>query len=139
MIQYFRKPYDRFGENVKVELYLSNYANLSNLKGVTGVDTSNITVTGVNTSNIIAKSDLGSLKAEIDKIDTTKLKTVPIDLSKLSNVVNNEVVKNSMYDKLVAKLNAIDSSEFVLKSKYDTDKSDLENKINDADEKNAWC
>ena len=137
MIQYFRKPYDRFGENVKVELYLSNYANLSNLKGVTGVDTSNITVTGVNTSNIIAKSDLGSLKAEIDKIDTTKLKTVPIDLSKLSNVVNNEVVKNSMYDKLVAKLNAIDSSEFVLKSKYDTDKSDLENKINDADEKNA--
>ena len=139
MIQYFRKPYDRFGENVKVELYLSNYANLSNLKGVTGVDTSNITVTGVNTSNIIAKSDLGSLKAEVDKIDTTKLKTVPIDLSKLSNVVNNEVVKNSMYDKLVAKLNAIDSSEFVLKSKYDTDKSDLENKINDADEKNAWC
>ena len=137
MIQYFRKPYDRFGENVKVELYLSNYANLSNLKGVTGVDTSNITVTGVNTSNIIAKSDLGSLKAEVDKIDTTKLKTVPIDLSKLSNVVNNEVVKNSMYDKLVAKLNAIDSSEFVLKSKYDTDKSDLENKINDADEKNA--
>ena len=137
MIQYFRKPYDRFGENVKVELYLSNYANLSNLKGVTGVDTSNITVTGVNTSNIIAKSDLGSLKAEVDKIDTTKLKTVPIDLSKLSNVVNNEVVKNSMYDKLIAKLNAIDSSEFVLKSKYDTDKSDLENKINDADEKNA--
>ena len=137
MIQYFRKPCDRFGENVKVELYLSNYANLSNLKGVTGVDTSNILVTGVNTSNIIAKSDLGSLKAEVDKIDTNKLKTVPVDLSKLSNVVNNEAVKNSMYDKLVAKLNAIDSSELVLKSKYDTDKSDLENKINDADEKNA--
>ena len=137
MIQYFRKPCDPFGENDKVELYLSNYANLSNLKGVTGVDTSNILVTGVNTSNIIAKSDLGSLKAEVDKIDTNKLKTVPVDLSKLSNVVNNEAVKNSMYDKLVAKLNAIDSSELVLKSKYDTDKSDLENKINDADEKNA--
>ena len=137
MIQYFRKPCDPFGENVKVELYLSNYANLSNLKGVTGVDTSNILVTGVNTSNIIAKSDLGSLKAEVDKIDTNKLKTVPVDLSKLSNVVNNEAVKNSMYDKLVAKLNAIDSSELVLKSKYDIDKSDLENKINDADEKNV--
>ena len=58
-----------------------------------------------------------------------KLKTVPIDLSKLSNVVNNDVVKKTVYDKLVSWLNAIDNSGFALKTKYDTDKSDLEKKI----------
>ena len=54
----------------------------------------------------------------------------------LSNVVNNEVLKKTMDDKLVLKVNSIDTSGFVLKSKYDTDKSDLENKIIDADKKN---
>ena len=54
-----------------------------------------------------------------------------MDLSKLSNVVNNEAVKQKpVYDKLVAKVNAIDTSGFVLKTKYDTDKSGLEKKIN---------
>ena len=58
-----------------------------------------------------------------------KLKTVPVDLSKLSNVVNNDVVKKTVYDKLVAKINNIDISGFILKTKYDTDKSELEIKI----------
>ena len=58
-----------------------------------------------------------------------KLKTVPVDLSKLSNVVNNDVVKKTVYDKLVAKINNIDISRFILKTKYDTDKSELEIKI----------
>ena len=58
-----------------------------------------------------------------------KLKTVPVDLSKLSNVVNNDVVKKTVYDKLVAKINIIDISGFILKTKYDTDKSELEIKI----------
>ena len=58
-----------------------------------------------------------------------KLKTVPVDLSKLSNVVNNDVVKKTAYDKLVAKINNIDISGFILKTKYDTDKSELEIKI----------
>ena len=58
-----------------------------------------------------------------------KLKTVPVDLSKLSNVVNNDVVKKTVYDKLVAKINNIDISGFILKTKYDTDKSELEKKI----------
>ena len=58
-----------------------------------------------------------------------KLKTVPVDLSKLSNVVNNDVVKKTVYDKLVAKINNIDISGFILKTKYDTDKSELEMKI----------
>ena len=57
---------------------------------------------------------------------------VPVDLSKLSDVVNNEVVKKTVYNKLVAKLNNIDTSGFVLKTKYDTDKSSLEKKISDA-------
>ena len=56
-------------------------------------------------------------------------------MSKLSNVVNYEVVKKTVYDKLVEKVNAIDTSGFVLKTKYDTDKSDLEKKINEADQK----
>ena len=60
---------------------------------------------------------------------------VPNDLAKLSNVVKNDVVKKSVYDKLVAKVNDIDTTGFVLKTIYDTDKSDLEKKISDADKK----
>ena len=56
---------------------------------------------------------------------------VPVDLSKLSDVVKNDVVKKTVYDKLVAKVNSIDTSAFVLKTKYDTDKKELENKIPD--------
>ena len=80
------------------------------------------------------KSDLAKLKVEIDKIDVDKLKSVSVDLSKLSNVENNNVVKNTVYDKLVAKVNDIDNSGFVLKTKYDRAKSDLEKK-SDADKK----
>ena len=57
--------------------------------------------------------------------------SVPTDLSKLSNVVKNDVVKKDVYDKLVTKVNNIDTSGFVLKTNYDTDKSELENKIPD--------
>ena len=65
-------------------------------------------------SNLALKSNLPRLKAGIDKIDVDKLKTVPTDLSKLSNLVNNEVVKKTVYDELVAKVNNVDTSEFVL-------------------------
>ena len=73
-------------------------------------------------SNLALKSNSIKLKAEVDKIDVDKLKIVRVDLSKLSNVVNNEVVKKTVYDKLVAKVNNIDTTGFVLKTKYDTDK-----------------
>ena len=63
------------------------------------------------------------------KIDVEKLKTVSIDLSKLSNVVNNDVVKKIVCHKLVAKVNNINTSGFVLKAKYTADKSELEKKI----------
>ena len=69
---------------------------------------------------------MASVKTEVHKLDINKLKPIPDDLSKLSDVVKNEVVKKTMYDKLVTKVNNIDSSRFVLKTKYDTDKSDLE-------------
>ena len=54
---------------------------------------------------------------------------VPVDLSKLNDVVKNDVAKKTLYDKLIAKVNNIDTSDFILKTKYDTDKSKLENKI----------
>ena len=75
---------------------------------------------------LILKTILASLKTEVDKWDIDKLVPVPIDLSKLSNVVKNEVVKKTAYDKLTAKANNIDTSGFVLKTKHDTDKLELD-------------
>ena len=65
------------------------------------------------------KKKLVSLKTEFDKLDIVKLVPVPLYLSKLSDVVKNDVVKKTVYDKLVAKVNNIDTSGFVLKTKYD--------------------
>ena len=65
------------------------------------------------------------------KLDIDKLVPVPVDLSKLSDVVKTDVVKKDVYDKLVTKVNSIDTSGFVLKTKYDADISELENKIPD--------
>ena len=74
---------------------------------------------------------MASLKTEVDKLDIDKLKLVPIDLSKLSNVVKNEAVKKTVYDKLVAKVDNIKTIGFVLKTKFDADKAELEKKISD--------
>ena len=97
MIQYFRKPYEPFGGYIKVKVDISNFATKTDLKNVTHVDTSSFAL----------KTNLGSLKTEVDK--------VPVDLSKLSDVVKNDVVKKNVYDKLVAEVNSIDASGFVLK------------------------
>ena len=70
----------------------------------------------IDTSSLRLKTNLANLKTEVDKLDTDKLKTVPIDLSKLSNAVKNEVVKKNMYDKLVTKVNNIDTSGFIFKN-----------------------
>ena len=69
-------------------------------------------------------------------MDIDKLTPVPNDLAKLSNVVKNDVVKKTENNKLVTKVDNIDSTGFALKAKYDTDKSDLEKKISDGDKKN---
>ena len=75
------------------------------------------------------------MKTEVDKIDSGKLKTVPVDLAKLSNVVKNDVIKKTEYDKLVAKINGTDNTNFVSRTKYEKDGSDFEDKINEIDKK----
>ena len=85
--------------------WLSTYATKNDLTNVTHVDV----------SSFASKTNLASLKTEVDKIDVDKLKTVPVDLAKLSNVVKSDVVKKTEYDKLVSKVNGIDTTSFVKK------------------------
>ena len=85
-------------------------------------------MTHVDTSSFALKTNLASLKTEVGKLDIDKLVPIPVDLSKLSDVVKNDVVKKAVYDKLATKVNNIDTSEFVLKTKYQTDKK-LEKKF----------
>ena len=117
--QYFPKPFRSFGGNINVKVNLSNYATKTDLKNVTHVDTSSFAL----------KKNLANLKTEVDKSDIDKLASVPIGLSKLSDVVKNDVVKNAVYDKLAAKVNSSDANDFVLKAKYQTDKTELEKKF----------
>ena len=77
----------------------------------------------MDVSSFPLKSNLASLKTEVDKIDIDKLTPVPNDLAKLSNVVKNDVVKKTEYDKLVKKVDKVDTTGFNLKTKYDADKS----------------
>ena len=112
MSQYFPKPYEPFGGNINVKVDLSNYATKDDIKNITHVDTSSFAL----------KTNLANLKTEVDKLDIDKLVPVPVDLSKLSDVVKNDVVKNDAYEKLVTKVNNINTSMFLLKTKYDTDK-----------------
>ena len=119
MSQYFPRP-SRHEENIKVKIDLTNYATKEDIKDIIHVDTSNFAL----------KTNLSNLKTEVDKLDIDKLVPIPNDLSKLSNVVKN-VVKKTKYNKLVTKVNNIDTSDFVLKTKYSTDKTELENKIPD--------
>ena len=74
---------------------------------------------------------MANLKTEVDKLDIDKLATVPVDLSKLSNVVKNDTVKKTVYDKLVAKVNNIYTSGLVKKKDYNTKISEIEDKIPD--------
>ena len=88
-------------------------------------------ISHVHTSNFALKTNLANLKTEVDKLDIDKLVPVPVDLGKLSDLVKNGVGKKDVYDKLVAKVDIIATSVFVLKTKYHTDKSELDNKIPD--------
>ena len=110
MSQYFPKPYEPFGRNINVKVDLSNYATKACVKNISHIDTSSFAL----------KANLANLKTEVDKLDIDKLASVPVDLSKLSDVVKNDVVKKTVFDKLVANVNSIDTSAFVLKTMYDT-------------------
>ena len=79
----------------------------------------------IDTSSFALKTNLARLKTEVENLDIDKLAPVSVDLSKLCDVVTNDVVKIVVYDKLVEKVNKIDTSEFVSKTKY----AELEKKI----------
>ena len=104
MSQYFPKSYKPFGGEINVKVDLSNYT--TDLKNVSHV----------NVSSFALKSNLANLKTEVDKLDIDKLTPVPNDLAKLSNVVKNDVVKETKYNKLITKVDNIDTTGFVLKS-----------------------
>ena len=120
MSEYFPKP-SNHKKNIKVEIDLSNYATKADIKNITHVDTPNFAL----------KTNLASLKTEVDKLDIDKLVPIPADLSKLSNVVKNGVVKKTEYNELVTKVKNIDTSDFVLKTSYNTKITELENRIPD--------
>ena len=103
MNEYFPKPYKIFEGNINVKVDIFNYAIKSDIKNIPHVDT----------SSFVLKTNLASLKTEVDKLD--KLVPVPVDLSELSDAVKSDVVKKAVYDKLVEKVNNIGVSGFFKK------------------------
>ena len=87
-------PYKSSSRNVKVELDLTNYATKTDLKNITHIDVSSYAL----------KTNLAALKGEVDKIDIDKLKAVPVDLAKLTNVAENDVVKKTDYNTKVTSI-----------------------------------
>ena len=145
MSQYF-PPYNNSSEDIKVELDLSNYATKKVINDVTHVDV----------SAFASNTNLAALKTEVDKTDADKLKTVPVDLAKLTNAVENDLVEKTDYNAKVTniesqiagvtentldnlgditKLKAVGTSNFVLKTKLASDVTTLENKIGTVDKK----
>ena len=90
MSQYFPKPFRSSGGNTNVKVDLSNYVTKAGLKNVTHIDNSVFAL----------KTNLACLKTEVDKLDNDKLVPVPVDLSRLGDVVKNDVVKKAVYDQL---------------------------------------
>ena len=139
-------PYKSSSNNVKAELDLTNYATKTDLKNITHVDV----------SSFASKTNLAALKTEVDKIDTDKL-TAPTDLAKLTNAVENDVVKKTDYNTKVTsieaqiagltkntvdnladitKLKAIDTNSFVTRTKFSADTNALDDKIDGVEKKN---
>ena len=88
MTQYYPPYRNSNNNNIKVKLDLVNYATKTDLKNITHVDV----------SSFASKTNLAALKTEVDKIDTDKLKTTPADLAKLTNAIENDVVKKTDYN-----------------------------------------
>ena len=87
-------PYKSSSNNIKVKLYLTNYATKTHLKNITHVDV----------SSFASKTNLAALKTEVDKIDADKLKTAPIDLAKLTNAIENDLVTKTVYNTKVTSI-----------------------------------
>ena len=98
MSKFFPKSFKSFRRNINVKPDLLNYAAKSDIKNISYVDTLSFAL----------KTNLANLKTEVDKLGINKLVPAPADLSKLSNVVKNDVVKKDVYDKLVAKVDNTD-------------------------------
>ena len=109
MSQCFPKSYKSFDGDIIVKIDLSNYA----------------------TKSSALKTNSANLKGAVDKLDIDELKPFTTDLSKLSNVVKNDVVKKTDYNKLVTKVNNIDTSGLVKRTDYNTKITEIEDKIPD--------
>ena len=103
-------PYKSSSSNVKVELDLTNSAT---------------EITHTDVSSFASKTNLAALENEVDKIDTNKLKTVPDDLAKLTNVVKNETVKKTDFN----------ADDYVKKTKFSADTNALDDKVDKVDKK----
>ena len=106
MSQYFPKPYESFGGDINVKIELSNYATKDDIKNITRLDISSFAL----------KTNVANLKTKVDKLDIYKLKPLPTDLSKLSDVVKDDVVKKTDYNKLITKVDNNDTSGLVKKT-----------------------
>ena len=143
--QYF-PPYSKHDASINVKLDLSNYATKDDVKNITHVDV----------SSFASKTNLAALKTEVDKLDTNKLKTTPADLAKLTNAVDNELVKKTVYNAKVTtidneipgvkqsatnnlaeitKLKKIDTDSFVTRTKFAADTNSLDDKIDKVEKK----
>ena len=146
MSQYY-PPYRSSSNNIKVELDLANYATKIDLKNITHVDV----------SSFASKTNLAALETEVDKIDADKLKTTLTDLAKLTNAVENDVVKKTDYNTKVTsieaqiaglnkntvdnlpditKLKAVDTNSFVTRTKFSADTNALDDKIDGVEKEN---
>ena len=126
-------PYKNSSNNIKVKLDLTNYATKDDIKNITHVDV----------SSFASKTNLAALITQVDQIDVDKLKTTPTDLAKLSNAVKNDVVKKTDYNDKVTSIEsqiasvtkAVDTRNFVLKTKFSADINTLDDKIDDVEKK----
>ena len=119
MSQYFPKPYETFGGDFNVKADLSNYATKADIKNISHVDTSSFAL----------KTNLANLKTEVDNLDIDKLVPVLTDLSKLSNIVKNDVIKKTDYNSKITEIEGKipDISNLATKTALAT----VENKIPD--------
>ena len=95
MSQYFHETYEHSDGNVKVELSVSNYTTKANMKRATSIDT----------STLASKTELTGYKTKVDNLGVYKLMSVSVDLSKISNDVDQDFVKKTVY----VKVNDIDT------------------------------
>ena len=127
-MQIYYRPYKSSSNNVKVELDLTNYTTKTDLKNITHVDVSSFAI----------KTNLAALKSEVDKIDTDKLNTAPTDLAKLTNAIENDVVKKTDYSTKVTSIEAHIAgltNSFVTRTKFSADTNALDDKIDGEEEK----